>query len=287
MENLNSQSKCPDIDELSAWFDNESDNDYSSHCQSCIDCQAIVEDFQKLEKALNKISCNIRIDPSLLAKIRQTCKDTPPTSKGIITFNTFLRLAAALAAAFILGYLYHQFNGSNETEIPIAKTDPKDNSPASDVDQQPEFIIHPLPVDIIKEDWAKEHNTMDVIDFDDIKLAGFGKYSTSRYKYVRPLVTLENRITHVWLSESVQNFVAKMINSLPKGSRVLYSYKEKQNNVYTFTLALSDKQLTELVDSLAVAGGTLLSPQEPQPENAASLLTTGKTVLYKVKVLPQ
>ena len=46
---------CPDIEELSAWTDNESQHDYSEHCKKCEECREIAQDFRKLDQTLENI----------------------------------------------------------------------------------------------------------------------------------------------------------------------------------------------------------------------------------------
>jgi len=248
---------CPDIEELSAWTDNESQQDYSEHCKKCDECREIAQDFRKLDQTLESIIAVPQATKDFAAKISDSCNKPPIRKFNFV--RQFSRVAAVLVAAVVISKFYKAGDNINTASSTTPSTVTTDDFNTNNIDQ------------------AITHNNDTGSIPADIRLV-----STDSKKSTSTTSALEENIMHSWISENPALISDLIIEAAPNANILSKVFDAKGN--CTLEVQLSDKMLLKVVNHLSKAGHSLLSPNFPQPGNNDSVSIKGKQVTYKVTI---
>jgi hypothetical protein len=96
---------CPSQEELNAWVDKESSQDYTLHLKECGHCREAVDDYRKIDDSLRDILLSAQAHDELAAQIGDAC------SKPVAVFDFsrhLLKIAAVLIGAVAVSLLYQE-----------------------------------------------------------------------------------------------------------------------------------------------------------------------------------
>jgi hypothetical protein len=99
----------------------------------------------------------------------------------------------------------------------------------------------------------------------------------------RQALLVPPRVRHVWVVNDVNAAKRTVLDSLPKDASVTVATSE--DGTVAIQAVLPDRALQGLVDTLAEAGMSLLSPTAPQPNRAKNLIVTGRMVRYDMDLV--
>ena len=261
--------KCPEFEELSSWYDKQSEQDYTEHVNSCDDCQSVIEDLKKIDSGLSNVLSSPIPSEGLKEKILSTSKEE--SGKEPIRFMShLLKLVAILTTAFVLNYLVNKqddiTNSDNLAEQKVS-TDSKSVPVMSSISNSPDKI-ESAP---ISESLKSEMPTK------GFQLVGINAQAETQVEH------LKDQVKHVWVSEDV-NWAVELLS---KNLHTLHFSDKHFDNAGSFhvKIQLSQKELIEKVNLLSSKGLSLVSPDLPQPDSTLASKTPDKLVTYEISII--
>ena len=251
----NTTTPCPDIEELSSWADNESTINLQEHCDSCLKCREIVEDFKKIDSTMETLLDAYTPEKILTAKILDEIQKPIP-----VQFNwqrNIIKIAALLVTAFLISQFY-----PDQQKEPLAQANTltvdtqKDKQQAISTEQISSTLIPSKGFTSIGLSPSNETNISSEVIKDEVK--------------------------HVWVSTNPQE-TAELLERLAFNGVILSKYSTNSGKI-EMVISLTDKQLVKVVNHLAEEGNNLISRSLPQP-NGAPLTTVGTIVQYNVTII--
>jgi hypothetical protein len=285
---------CPPSVELSAWHDGEGEDAVGAHLQGCPRCTRTVRSYGAIDTALRR---QVRPGASLVQRIHAACQRDLESRTFILVWPVPVWRIASLAALVTLGlgalFLYawnpaetHAPRPADEmavrTVLPAANPLPmlagaNGSIPAPVAEFQPLRLGSAAGGPTL----AGGGNLLSV-SLPGVGLGGHSGASTG-------LMTLKevagDAVRHVWVVADTDQAVATLKHLLPEGT-VLNPLSTRRSPRVAYRVLLSDLQVQELVDRMAEAGLSLVSPTLPQPGARERLLAQSKTVLYEMEFVP-
>jgi hypothetical protein len=264
---MNDKNECPDFEELSAWHDQESQNDYAEHIEKCEHCHDIIADLKKMDEA---ILPTLAVKPKSSAgmqKAKELCAGKP---KPTINYTAhIIKIAAVILFAFLLNRIMPQkdTNNSNETIAQVPEVEKKFTIPVMTAEPKKatdSFIIH---------DDEKTH-----IPISDFELSGIKSLKNQSQ------LPIKNDVAHVWISENPLETLKLIENNLPKNTSLILKSGAASTNL-EFSIVLKDRELVQLVNDISRSGASLISPELPQPGLSANLNISNKEINYTVSII--
>jgi hypothetical protein len=259
---MSKEKACPSIEELSAWADNESDNNHKEHCAKCERCSEIVEDFRKMDSTMSKLFNSYEADSSLPDRIMEEIKKPTP-----VQFNwqrNILKIAAILAAALLISIFY--------------KTDEK----PSTAEINPDTVNDKEVVIVSSGNNEKEAISGDGIPPSLIPANEFTVISLDPEKASTSTDVIKDDVKHVWVSKNPQETLELLKRLAFNG--VILSSTTSSTGKLELSISLTDKQLIKVVNRMSDEGNNLISRDFPQP-NSATINAVGKIIQYKAIII--
>jgi hypothetical protein len=252
----NTTTPCPDIEELSSWADNESSIDLQEHCDSCLKCREIVEDFKKIDSTMGTLLGAYTPEKILTARILDEIQKPTP-----VQFN-WQRNVIKIAALLVTAFLISQFYPGQQQKGPLVQA-------------------NTLTVDTQKN----KHQAIltEEIDSTLIPSKGFAVIGLSPSNETNiSSEVIKDEVKHVWVSTNPQG-TAELLERLAFNGVILSKYSTNSGKI-EMAISLTDKQLIKVVNHLAEEGNNLISRALPQP-NGAPVTTVGTIIQYNVTII--
>ena len=261
--------ECPNREELSAWYDKESDVDYSSHVQQCAECLTWLDDMREMEKALHSglvshVPENLDVQ-SLMEESRESAERQEGFS--VVSGQLFIRVAAVF---IVLGVGYLWLN--EEVEV---------------VDEVAERVEAPkVKVLTISSEESSEASFSGVESINDSDLSNVAVLGD--VEAVNDDLVLASQISHVWAPQNLKSqkqalsALMAILNEMGLADSV--QVREVENGVMELETKLMDSDLLELVKRLHEAEMPLMSRQQPQPESVDDILIKNELIRYRIQL---
>ena len=240
-------------EELSAWLDSEKHSCEKEFRESTEGLE-LQQDYQTIEATISKILAEPKASAEKINAIHQACLQSQQAQTH--TFPT-LKVVASIAALLVIGFSLYKLPGNKQETAQVAE------------DQSPR------PTEAIKVEAVTPENNQELV------FVGLAQEKSPQAK-----ILLEDEISHVWLSETPQDLLNKILAKLPQTARVNQLSTSTSENI-SLQITLSDQELIDLVSYLSSLENSLLSQQEPQPEKLTEIYSNGKQVSYQLKILPK
>ena len=245
---------CPNIEELSAWTDNEAQHDYTEHCRKCDECREICDDFRKLNQSLELLVNAPKAEQNLLKQISFACDK--PAVKSFDFIRNISKVAAILIVALLLSKFYNDDSSKNNLN-PIAQS-----SALSESSFKTEAIIDGTPSTISSRDFI-------LVGTDSVNNTGNSNQ-------------LNEVVEHAWVADNPTE-IARLIRKIAPSASFLKENTDTLGNCQ-ITVVLHDRELITLVNRLAEKGNALLSHNSPQPKDNKNVSVSGKKITYKAVI---
>lgn len=291
-----SLSPCPPSVEISSWYDGQGTEDLGAHVNECARCTRTVKSYRALDQAVRR---GVVPRSSLAQQIVAACERDLASRTFILVWPVPVWRVASVAALVTLGlgalFLY-AWNPAD----PMPTRGPDDLAMRTILPAQPPPIIAGVR-------GAPPAVPAPFVEFAPLRIApstvgpvlqgGSGLLSVSApgthlggAAAGTGLTTLKeatsDSVRHVWVVADATRAVAALRTLLPQGT-VLNPLATRGGPRVTYRVLLSDESLQALVDRLAGAGFSLVSPALPQPGARDRLLVQGKPVLYEMEFVAE
>lgn len=306
------KTKCPDVEDLSAWHDQELQRpEIDQHLQQCPKCSHTIEDYSRIDQAVTQAyECPEvpveRITRRCIAEIQQ--ENDSPANITVLPTRVWLR---AVASLFTVGLLVYMSLSLRETASQLKKETVAQNkrpplhftqSPAETKGTQTGEQKIPVATEIARsvapeptepiiprprtKSNRSEFSPTRSLDTGEIKLVSSGTDSNipiaSQIPDQAQPREIQEFVHHVWLVKQASDPLQTLRPLLPKNEQLLQHWINQDLDSYRLELTLSDRDLQGLVNRFHDLGYTLLSQAAPQPGRILGTQFTGKKVLYKV-----
>ncbi|MCK5844470.1 MAG: zf-HC2 domain-containing protein [Victivallales bacterium] len=261
-------SKCPSLETVSAYFDGELDAESpdARHIKKCPECAEHLKYFAKLAVDLKKEMSFFTpggYGEGLQAILKKRVKREG--SEEALQFPFILKVAAMFAgAALIILTLL-----TDECESPKTQSSLPSADPIVFLGDEKSFgarDMTSLPVPASDSN-ALVDSTINMSDLTPVGTGATGYRPRLKLK-ASPAVDKAGIITknvrQTWSVPNIQKAEKFFIESTPSKARATAT--ENSDGNLTLKVALTKKELAELVRGCSAAGFKLLSPAQPQPE---------------------
>lgn len=251
---------CPDIEFVSAYFDNELDSGSAefAHIKNCPECQKQIQTYQKLADTL-KAELSSAVPKDIAKKILNGIEQRKLLEKQP-SFN-YMAMMKIAAMFIIIGLVWI---------LALPENTPENNTDKT-VDPIPEFLNLQ----------ADGNNNLSTLEFPDHKQIA-GKNGTIDWDHFFPTSTNQNNeinfvdeskedqpaeippvVIQVWVVKDLNNSLKKFAEFTKNDNLQINKDRNENKEV---NLKISKLDLVELVRKCHKAGFKLLSPTQPQPE---------------------
>ena len=271
---------CPTTEQLEEHLSGLAHADVDAHVEACPACLDLCAQYRAIDDAVAAVSC-----PSLelVERIKLACGELGPIPVRFPWWQVTRRYAAAAAVALLAFYaLFVTFGGGRPPQMAEKPPPPPPSTPPPSSTAPPSALPFSTPRREADPLAAESPRSTDAIGG---PLSLIGTPGTSHAQRFEPLDgTVATLVRHVWVAGDVARAEELFLQSLPEGTPCVET--AAGSDVRAFTAQLTDEHLRLLVDRLAAAGLSLVSPARPQPGEGHRLALTGHSVRYDVQLVP-
>ncbi len=311
------KNQCPSFDELSAWYDNETSDNFQSHIDECDQCREVLKCFESYDSL---ISGNIAANETQLQHISRRCLEElsskPVIESRILSIPILVKIAACamlIGMVIVLNEKTNNFDSEKIVQAPVADPDnvvadhqievskeivsnkeilvaiSKGIPKSREVGKMAEAIIDSSP-SLAKESHLlpKLHKEIaqSQLELPAMQLVGFGYDAAKRTSSSKIVNVKDNSISdyvhHVWLVEDPSLPLQSLKKILPIHNSVLEGLISEHQDRYHLQFKIVDRNLKSLVDHFDELGFQLLRPDNPQPGSDNIVKFDEKFVQYDV-----
>ncbi len=272
---------CPSPEELSALHDGNGLPDVAGHAAACAACRKLLADYGVIDAMVARA---VNPPADLTARIKAACRAESLRQRKPMAMwprHYGWRLAAAAAACAAVAGLLVFFSGeSGQRGIRTARAA-----------LPPELGTTPAGDAAARVNLTDKIGAVHAPELSGRPAAGASNYG-ERLRAVgldaagNGVVTLPNvgdAVQHVWVVRNSALATNILRRNLPRHA-VLTDVSANGRTLYR--IVVIDRDMQALVDRLAAAGFSLVSPSLPQPGANQALGVFGKPVAYTVELVP-
>ncbi len=272
--------KCPDIEQVSAYFDGELDpaSVEAAHISSCCECRKYLKAYEALNSQL-KGELAGAVDENLSDTILMRVRKNTAKKADISVFPFFAKAAGILLAlglfALYTGKLARNSSesGAADPGMEMAGGENLESSNASEIARDRRFPSSSGNIaysDISGASTSSPAFTAVVFGSGDKK---------------KMPVAIAADVRHVWLVRDLEEAGELIGGILQKASDSEASRVETGRGTVSYEVEIDKRSLVDVVRSFAAAGPKLLSPSAPQPEQSLFSGNGEDKVIYRAELL--
>lgn len=285
------QKSCPSLEELSAWHDGAGEPGLRAHVEACAACQQLLVTFRRVDAAMRVAA---QPSPDLAERIKARCRALPQREPLFLVLwnQPLLRWAAACAVVAVVLLLVHQKMTTATVAAPMAGAETAPTPAAA-----PALVANSTPPPVPAVPPAQDEGAgTTAARSAGTAVAGSNPIRASKIVRaaadpapagnadMRQALLVPARVRHVWVVKDLESAKKQVMASLPADASLTVTTAE--DGTVSIQALVTDRVLQSLVDKLAGAGMSLVSPTAPQPDRGKDLVVTGRMVRYDVDLVP-
>jgi hypothetical protein len=271
--NIFDSASCPSVELLSIFLDEPSDLRVAEHVSSCEKCQAILADYDQIDRIQRERSA---APANLSRRIQQALPRQPSIHYSGAYF--WLRFAAGLTvlatAAGLLTYVIGF--ASNESDSTLAVAEPVA------IGEHLSKVEQALPDEMFS--LTDQMRLQGNIETDSLHNVSTGPKLSSTASSLRKF-RIGSQVEHIWLVDSLSASKQSLQQLAAAVDCPLTWQEEDGSEAIKANISGSDTNIQSLVNTLKDQEWALLSPAWPQPHAESRTVLTGNQIQYRATIV--